>query len=96
MKALVTFSENTLFKQDKRDVWKYLFNYGYCTNAMKWAATEKTQGTYTFETADEIRGIFDTWNIPLSGNTIFWEVESNIGGPKEWKQPVGVIEPTRI
>ena len=75
-------------KQGKRDVWRYLFNYGYCTNAMKWAATEKVQGTYTFETADEIRALFDTWNIPLSGNTIFWEVEANNGGSKEWKQPV--------
>ena len=54
---------------------------------MKWASTEKVQGTYTFEKADEIRALFDSWNIPLSGNTIFWEVESNIGGSKEWKQP---------
>ena len=55
---------------------------------MKWAATERVQSTYTFETADEIRALFDTWNIPLSGNTIFWEVEANNGGSKEWKQPV--------
>ena len=27
-----------------KDTWKYLFNYGYCTNAMKWARTERTFG----------------------------------------------------
>ena len=27
-----------------KDTWKYLFNYGYITNAMKWARTERTFG----------------------------------------------------
>ena len=26
---------------DIPDEWKYYFNYGYCTNEMKWQATEK-------------------------------------------------------
>ena len=44
------------------------------------------QGEFTWEMGDSIRARFDEWGIPLSGNTIFWEVESNIGGSKEWKQ----------
>ena len=30
--------------EDIQQEWKYYFNYGYCTNEMKWAATEKVKG----------------------------------------------------
>ena len=54
--------------------WPYYFNYGYCTNEMKWQATEKVKGTRDYTRGDAIRALFDEWGIPLSGNTLLWEV----------------------
>ena len=42
---------------------------------MKWAATEKVKGTRDYTKGDQIRAKFDSWNIPLSGNTLLWEVD---------------------
>ena len=47
----------------------------YCTNEMKWAATEKVKGVRDYTKGDQIRAKFDSWNIPLSGNTLLWEVD---------------------
>ena len=57
-----------------QDEWKYYFNYGYCTNEMKWQATERVKGIRDYTKGDAIRELFDEWNIPLSGNTLLWEV----------------------
>ena len=64
--------------------WKYYFNYGYCTNEMKWAATEKVKGQRDYTKGDKIRNLFDSWNIPLSGNTLLWEV--NHKATPQWYQ----------
>ena len=42
---------------------------------MKWAATEKVKGVRDYTKGDQIRAKFDSWNIPLSGNTLLWEVD---------------------
>ena len=38
----------------------------YCTNEMKWAATEKVKGVRDYTKGDKIRDLFDEWKIPLS------------------------------
>ena len=52
---------------DIAEDWKYYFNYGYCTNEMKWQATEKVRGVRDYTNGDNIRTLFDDWGIPLSG-----------------------------
>ena len=47
----------------------------YCTNEMKWQATERVKGVRDYTKGDQIRAKFDSWNIPLSGNTLLWEVD---------------------
>ena len=42
---------------------------------MKWAATEKVKGVRDYTKGDQIRAKFDSWDIPLSGNTLLWEVD---------------------
>ena len=67
-----------------RDEWAYYFNYGYCTNEMKWQATEKVKGVRDYKNGDRIRELFDNWNIPLSGNTLLWEVDNK--ATPDWYQ----------
>ena len=57
-----------------QEEWKYYFNYGYCTNEMKWQATERVKGVRDYTRGMAIRELFDSWGIPLSGNTLLWEV----------------------
>ena len=37
---------------------------------MKWQATEKKKGVRDYERGDQIRALFDEWQIPLSGNRL--------------------------
>ena len=73
-------------ESDFPSYWRDYFDYGYCTNKMKWAAVEKKEGVRDFTKGDVIRGQFDSWEIPLSGNTLLWEVEKWLGGghPKDY------------
>ena len=57
-----------------QNFWPWYFNYGFCTNEFKWPAVEKVKGVRNYEKGDTIRNQFDKWNIPLSGNTVLWEV----------------------
>ena len=41
---------------------------------MKWQAVEKVRGVRDYTKGDTIRAHFDAKGIPLSGNTLIWEV----------------------
>ena len=70
--------------KNAQEEWKHYFNYGYCTNEMKWQATEKEKGVRVYTNGDKIRELFDEWNIPLSGNTLLWEVDNK--ATPDWYQ----------
>lgn len=42
---------------------------------MKWYHVEKNKGIYDWTRGDAISDLFENWKIPLSGNTILWEVD---------------------
>ena len=37
-------------------------------------ATEQVRGVRDYTHGDNTRALFDEWGIPLSGNTLLWEV----------------------
>jgi endo-1,4-beta-xylanase len=41
-------------------------------NAMKWAYTEPTQGTFNFASADTVVSLAQAHNIPVRGHTLVW------------------------
>lgn len=61
------------------DIFPYYFNQGFCVNEFKWQVVEKEEGVRDFTIGDRIADRFENWGVPLSGNTIFWEVEQTKG-----------------
>ena len=57
---------------------------------MKWAATEKVKGVRDYTKGDQIRAKFDSWNIPLSGNTLLWEVDHK-ATPQWYKNEINAL-----
>ena len=57
---------------------------------MKWAAIEKVKGVRDYTKGDQIREKFDSWNIPLSGNTLLWEVDHK-ATPQWYKNEINAL-----
>ena len=77
------------------DFWPWYFNYGFITNEIKWAAVEKVQGVRDFKRGDEIIDQFEEWGVPMSGNTLLWEVPKWEGSDRYNRNFVLNLEMTR-
>ena len=67
-------------KGSYKDAHEYLlqkhFNVVVCENEMKWESLQRTEGTFTFETADEMVAFAEANNMQVRGHTLVWHSQT--------------------